>query len=143
MHTPMPWLWLLSTCAASDTDAWGPSRNSVPFLLDYRTNQTIRYIHQNFVNWTHGGGLPATQTMQTNPCDLQIAALVLRLTWPSGVSANSPTNTASTHDIASNDPLILAQHEPPSPTVDLCSFEYSGHTMAVHKPNRPPLSLSS
>ena len=40
----------------------------MPFLLDYPTNTTIKFVRQNFVNWTYGGGLPATQTLQTSPC---------------------------------------------------------------------------
>ena len=57
-----------------------PCRKTVPFLLDYHTNQTIQYVHQNFVNWTYGGGLPSTQTMQTNPCVPLTFALVSRTT---------------------------------------------------------------
>ena len=54
----------------------------MPFLLDYSTGQTIQYVHQNFVNWTYGGGLPATQTMQTSPCVPLTIALIQRTTWP-------------------------------------------------------------
>ena len=68
----------------------------VPFLLDYPTAQKIQFVRQNFVNWTYGGGLPSTRTIQTNPCVLCCRSQRMDIGWalvvrrPSGQAVLDP-----------------------------------------------------